>query len=342
MLVIVLAALSFTVPMSTPEAPELSPGDGVGLSPVAPAVSPLELPAPTHVPRTNSEPLGYGLLGGAALMGGAAISRRRRRSREPLYVLVHGNGGSAEDFDPLLDRLGIDPQNTVAFEYRTDGESGSSTDASRTEVTGRAARELDELIRELAETNANIYSIHHSKGGAVGVSMIASLDQGIRPPIDGYRGAALLDPAIGSGPLGRLQRAGRPLTFVPDNGGFDPIRCIDGECWDVRDHLGEASGVEVIAIRNPDAVLTNFTDMPEHLRVYDLIDDGGSSAVWYVGWLPSALNRMRAAHASVLDSWAVADCIKAEVARAKSCVWKGDSRGRRPMWGSGNSKNMVR
>jgi len=342
MLVIALAALSLTVPLSMPEVSELVPGDGVGLSPVAPAVSPIDLPVPVHVPRNSPPPLDYGLLGGAALIGGAAISQRRRRSRESLYVLVHGNGGSAQDFDPLLERLGIDSQNTVAFDYRIDGEPGTSTDASRVEVTGRAARELDRLIRELAETNANIYSIHHSKGGAVGVSMIASLDQGIRPPIDGYRGAALLDPAIASGSLGYLQRAGRGLSFLPDNGGFDPIRCVDGECWDVRDHLGEASGVEVIAIRNPDAVVTNFTDRPVHLRVYDLVDDGDSSALWYTGWLPAAVNRIRVAHASVLDSWAVADCIKAEVARAGSCVWKGDSRGRRPMWGSGNSTNSVR
>ncbi len=346
MLAIVLAALALAVPSSTPDTVSLVPGDGVGLSPVAPAVSPMNVPAPPRQRRDPSpRPYGYGLVGGVAVLGGAvALGRRRRRSGDPLYVVVHGDGGSGRDFDPLLERLGVDPSDVVVFDYRSVVPLDTSTEASRVAVTGAAARELDRLIRELAETNDNIYTIHHSRGGAVGVSMIASIDDGTRPPIAGYRGAALLDPAIASGPLGELQRLGRSSTHVPDNGEFDPIRCVDGECRDVRAHLGEAAGVEVIAIRNPDAVVTNFTGSPDHLRVYDLVDDGGRSALWYAGsgWLPGFVGRVRAAHASVLDNWAVADCIKAEVAQPKSCVWKGDTKGRRPMWGSGNSKNVVR
>ena len=338
---IVLAALSLATQLSIPATSDLVPGDGVGLSSVAPAVSPVDLDFPGRRPIPGSRPYGYGLLGAVAVAGGA-MAVRRRRSNDPVYVLVHGYGGSPQDFDLLLERLGIDPADTVAFDYTSVVPGRNSTDASRVAVAGSAARELDRLIRGLAETNDNIYSIHHSKGGAVGVSMIASLDDGTRPPIDGYKGAALLDPAIASGSLGYLQRLGMGASPVPDNGGFDPIRCVDGECRDVRDHLGEASGVEVIAIRNPDAVVTNFTSRPEHLRVYDLVDDGGRSALWFSTLLPMFVNRVREAHASVLDHWAVADCIKAEATRAKSCVWKGDSKSRRPFWGSGNSRNMVR
>ena len=345
MFALTLAALTLAVPLSNPDPAGLAPGDGVGLSPVTPAVSSVDLPRSPGPRHPRSQPYGYGLVGMVAVFGGAVgARRRRRRSHEPLYVLVHGDGGSRLDFDPLLERLGVDPSDTVAFDYRSVVPMETSTEASRTAITGAAARELDRLIRDLAETHDNIYSIHHSRGGAVGVSMIASIDDGTRPPIDGYRGAALLDPAIASGSLGGLQRLGRVSTHIPDNGGFDPVRCVDGECRDVRAHLGEGAGVEVVAIRNPDAVVTNFTASPDHLRVYDLVDDGGRSALWPAawGWLPGFVGRVRTAHASVLDDWAVADCIEAEVRKPKSCVWKGNSKGRRPVWGSGNSKNTVR
>ncbi len=344
MIATIFAALSLAVPLSVPEAGDLVPGDGVGLDSVVPAVSPVDLPRPTQRPEPRSRPFGYGALAGVGAFGGAAVlrGRRRRRSSDPVYVLVHGYGGSPSDFDVLLAQLGVDRADTVAFDYRTVVPSVASAEASRVASTELAAQRLDELIRELAVQNDNIYSLHHSKGGAVGVSMIAALDDGTRPPIDGYRGAALLDPAIASGLMGSLQRVGRSTTLLPDNGGFDPVRCSDGSCRDIRDHLGESSGVEVIAIRNPDALVTNFSDNPEHLRVYDLVDDGGSSALFSL-WSPLAfVDRISEAHGSVLQNWAVADCVKAEVSEAGSCVWKGNTRGRSPLWGSGNSKNMVR
>ncbi len=343
MLAVVLITVSLAVPTASSGALDIAPADGVGLSPTEPAVSPLGLPGPApRRPTRRGIPAGFGALGGLAVVGGAAAASRRRRDDEPVYVLVHGYGGSPEDFGPLLERLGVDEADTVAFDYRTAAPGATSTEASRVAVAGAAARQLDALIRRLTVTHANVYSIHHSKGGAVGVSMIASLDDGSRPPIDGYRGAALLDPAIASGGLGDLQRWGRGSTAVPDNGGFDPVRCVDGECRDVRAHLGESSGVEVIAIRNPDALVTNFTDEPEHLRVYDLADDGDVSALAYMPWLPGVVGRVRSAHASVLDDQAVADCIAAEVARSGSCVWEGDGKRRRPTWGSGYNRNLMR
>ena len=107
---------------------------------------------------------------------------------------------------------------------------------------------------------------------------------------------------------------------MADNGKFDPIRCGWLSCRDVRVDLGDASGVEVIAIRNPDALVTNFTDEPDGLRVYD-IDDGGSHPLDRP-WDPAAvLARIEQAHGSVLHSDVVAECISAEASLPGSCVW---------------------
>jgi pimeloyl-ACP methyl ester carboxylesterase len=251
------------------------------------------------------------------------MQARKRRDDEPFYVVVHGNGGSADDFDVLLDRLGVADDRVVAFDYLSVGGGISSTEASRSASTERAAEALDELIRDLSDDHSNIYSIHHSRGGAVGVSMIGALDDGTRPPIDGYVGAALLDPAIGGGWLGWLQRLGAVSTLLPDNGGFSTERCTDGSCRDVREHLGDASGVEVIAIRNLDAEVTNFRDDPEGLRVYDLVHDGGIPARFLVPISPLlAVTRIWRAHTSVLEHEAVAQCIKEEVAEQGSGAWR--------------------
>ncbi|GMQ98547.1 MAG: hypothetical protein BMS9Abin17_1064 [Acidimicrobiia bacterium] len=345
MIALALLAISFAVPTFADDPIDMTPGDAVGLESVAPAVLPVTVPSSPIKDRPFSGPWGYGGLAASAVIAGVSLAgwrHRRRRSAEPLYVLVHGYGGSAGDFDDLLAAIGADSSDTVAFDYRSVVDAKSSTDASRIADTEAAARKLDALIRRLSVFSSNIYSLHHSKGGAVGVSMIASLDDGTRRPIDGYRGAALLDPAIASGWLGSLQRAGGFATFLPDNGDFDPIRCSRDGCRDVRVNLGEESGVEVIAVRNPDAVVTNFTDDPEGLRVYDLVDDGKSSALLAPFGMYGFQKRVREAHRSVLTNWAVADCIKAEVANSGGCVWKGNSKGRIQTWGGDNGRNLWR
>jgi len=261
---------------------------------------------------------------------------------DPLFVVVHGNGGSAEDFDPLLDQLSVETFSVVAFDWRMVNPAATSTEASLVASTDAAALELDELVRELAKDHGNIYTIHHSKGGAAGVAMIAAIDDGTRPIIDGYVGAALLDPAIADGRLGVAQRFGDFNTHIPDNGGFDPVVCTSDGCHDRREHLGDASGIDVIAIRNPDAVITNFWGEPDGLRVFDLVDDGKPSALWF--WNAPLLFKARVseAHGSVLNHWAVADCISAEVATGGGCVWKGDAWRPRIAWGSANSKNLKK
>lgn len=343
MLVIALVALGFTLPPAGGDPVDLVPGDGLGLDRVPTAVVPLELPQEQDTQQRSTFPLGLGGVAAVGVVGaGVVVERRRRRSMEPLFVLVHGNGGSEGSFDPLLEQLSVESFSVVAFDWRAAGAGTSSSDASKTATTEAAARELDALLRGLSEDHGNIYTIHHSKGGAVGVAMIAALDDGTRPAIDGYRGAALLDPAIAAGRLGDAQRFGAFATYIPDNGGFDPVACTSEGCRDRREHLGVDSGVEVIAIRNPDAVVTSFTDRPDGLRVFDLVDDGKPSALWFwnTPWMFTA--RVAEAHGSVLEHWAVADCISAEVARSGSCVWKGDAWRPRIAWGSAGSRNKVR
>lgn len=319
MLSVVVFGLLLGVPVGVPVEPAV-PGDGLVLAPTPVVRSPIRLPE-----RDGFRvPGGFGsAVGIAAISGGAILLRStKKRDDEPLYVLVHGNGGSSSDFDLLVERLGVASDRVVAFDYRDVGGGSTSTEASRTASAERAAEALDQLIRGLSGDHDNIYSIHHSKGGAVGVSMIGALDDGSRPTIDGYKGAALLDPAIANGWLGRLQRLGRVSAFLPDNGGFTAERCTDGACRDVRENLGDASGVEVIAIRNPDAEVTNFTDRPDGLRVFDLVHDGGVAARFLMPISPLlSFNRVWHAHSSVLDHVAVADCIKQEASEPGSCVW---------------------
>lgn len=329
-----LAGLLLATPASFSAEPTV-PADGLMLSPTPVVRSAVRLPES----RTSHVPGGFGGgLGITAIAAGSVLMQtRRKRDDEPYYVVVHGNGGSANDFAYLLDRLGIAGHRVTSFDYLDVAGGSSSTEASRTASTERAAESLDQLIRELSGDHSNIYSIHHSRGGAVGVSMIGALDDGSRPPIDGYVGAALLDPAIAGGWLGHLQRLGGLSTLLPDNGGFTTERCTDGTCRDVRENLGDASGVEVIAIRNLDAEVTNFRDRPEGLRVYDLVHDGGGPARYLLPLSPLlSLNRIWDAHASVLEHESVVDCIKAEVTEQGSCVWNnGDRTGARRSAGGG-------
>lgn len=313
-----LLGLLLVVPHDAPV--DAVPGDGVGLAP-NPIVR-TSLPAVPTRPQPSGTRGPFPIpLAGVASVGALGLSIRRKRD-DPLIVLVHGDGGSSGDFSYLVDQLGVPSDRVVAFDYSLVDGGKSSTTSSGSVPTNLAAAELDELIRGLAETNSNIYSIHHSRGGAVGVEMIADLDAGAREPIAGYRGAALLDPAIDSGIYGRLQSmAGAGTRFLaplPDDGGFDPIRCDADGCADIRAHLGDKAGVEVVAIRNPDALVTNFHGVPDGMRVYDH-EDGKLSAAWYLLIPWRFFGRVSEAHGSVLRSKAVADCISLEIDAPGRC-----------------------
>lgn len=338
---LLIAGLLLSVPLGA-SGETIAPGDGLVLSPTPVVRSAVRLPQQT-TPRSHA-PLGAALgVTGVAAAGVVAI-RRSKRDDEPIFVVVHGDGGSSDDFDRLLEMMGVDPSRVIAFDYLAVGSGGSSTEASRTASTERAAEALDTLIRDLARDHGNIYSLHHSRGGAVGVTMIGALDDGTRPPIDGYVGAALLDPAIASGWLGALQRIGGISGWIPDNGGFSVDRCKDGTCRDVRENLGAASGVEVIAIRNLDAEVTNFRDNPPGLRIFDLVHDGGIAARYWVPISPLfAIKRVWSAHTSVLEHEAVAACIAKEVSAPGSCTWD-DRRRTTAVWrttAGGGSHQMI-
>lgn len=327
-----LAAVAlFAVP--APEAGSTSPGDGLGLSP-----NPIVRPVRTSSATTRSAlPSPLPFAGAAATAAGAAALYRRRRDDTPLLVVVHGHGGDGENFDRLIDMMDIEGARVVAFDYSSVDGGTDSTTSSRTVSTADSAVALDAFIRQLSTSNSNMYSLHHSKGGAVGVSMIASLDDGTSPPIDGYRGAALLDPAIAAGPLGHLQSAGVGHGWIPDDGGFNPIECSDDGCVDIRDNLGEASGVEVIAVRNRDALVTNFNARPEGLRIFDVHDGLPSALLYGALFLP----RIIQAHNSVLSNVDVANCVKAEVSVPGSCEWGVEPRRQRFRFSGSRRVNLV-
>ncbi|MGI9667013.1 MAG: hypothetical protein ACR2N2_07940 [Acidimicrobiia bacterium] len=318
-----------------------APGDGLHLE-TTPVVrrEPTMPIAPGDMPALPVPGLPGAALIGIVGAGTIALRRTTTRDNEPLFVVVHGHGGSPDDFDVLLAKMGVSQDRVVAFDYSVVDGGPDSVTSSRLVETSDAAAALDALIRSLSDTHSNIYSIHHSKGAAAGVMMIAAMDRGTTAPIDGYQGAALLDPPIARGWMGVLQRLGQRIPWIPDNGGFEAIQCDLTQCVDVRAGLGGKSGVETIVINNPDAAVTNFVDAPEDLRVYDLVQDGGSSA-WDSWWNPPVfVGRAFEAHSSVLTHDAVAACISQESEEPRSCDWEG-GRLPTPAWGSGGSSNLV-
>jgi len=242
---------------------------------------------------------------------------------DTLFVFVPGHGGSPQDFDDLARRMGIPPDQVRVFDYRWVLPDLDRVTASRWATADEAADALGAYVAAEAEEHRRIYLIGHSKGGAIVADLVGRWDR--RPELtpDGVVGAALLDPAIASGPLGWLQRVGFAVGPLADNGLFDPVRCGADGCHDLRRDLGRRAGVEVVVVRNPDALVTNFHDRPDGLRVYDLVEDGGRSA-WYA--LPDVgafARRVAEAHASVLHDDRVAGCLAAEATLPGSCHWPG-------------------
>ena len=100
MLSAVVIGLLLAVPGGAPVEPTV-PGDGLVLAPTPVVRSPIRLPEPGG----SSVPGGFGgAVGIAAISGGAILLQsRKKRDDGPLYVLVHGNGGSSSDFDLLVE-----------------------------------------------------------------------------------------------------------------------------------------------------------------------------------------------------------------------------------------------
>ena len=295
-----------------------SPGDGLGLASGEPARS---AGGPQRIPRAPAGGAGVGVVAIAV----AALARRRRWETTgggpgPLYVYVPGHGGDPNGFEDLAGRAGIDPGDTRVFDYRWAWPSSDAVEASRRVPAAAAADALSSYLAALGSDGRPIYLVGHSKGGAVITEVVGRWDEHPTTGVDAVVGATILDPPISRGPLGLLQSLGWIHGDTADDGLFDPVRCRWHGCRDIREGLGERSGVEVVIVRNPDAVFTNFRDLPDRVRVYDL-DDGGGSMLERFPNVIGMWQRMGEAHDSVLHSDTVAGCIAAEARTAGSCVW---------------------
>jgi hypothetical protein len=295
-----------------------APGDGLGLSPgesERPRRGPIQIPL---------APAGGAGLGGAVIAT-AVLARRRRTGaasgpEDPLFVYVPGHGGDPRGFEDLASRIGVDGDDIRIFDYRWAWPSDDPIEASRRATTDDSADALGAYLAALGADDRPIYLVGHSKGGAVITEVVARWDKHPTVGVDAVVGAAILDPPISSGSLGLLQSLGWLHGNTADDGLFNPIRCGWTGCRDIRDGLGEQSGVEVVIVRNPDAEFTNFRDRPDGVRVYDL-DDGGGGMLSRFPNIFGMWDRMGEAHSSVMHSDTVAACIAAEAQLAGSCVW---------------------
>ncbi len=307
-----------------------APADGLGLDGSSTTVSPLGLPVgfPVRAPSFPRGPLPpiplppiplpLGFPGGDGRPGRRRGRRRGAGTGDTLFIYVPGHGGDPDGFADLARRMGTPPDRIQRFDYRMVGPWNDPVEASKWVPVDDAADVLAWLVEREAQRNRRIYVVGHSKGGAVVTQMIANWDAGIGAPPPELVGAALLDPAIAPGGLGALQRVGAAVGDVPDNGGFDPIRCDPAGCRDVRVDLGRRSGVEVIAIRNRGALVMNFLDHPEGLRVYDVDGPAGGPFDRFV----DPLGALGDAHRSMLHDDTTARCIAAEANRPGSCRWR--------------------
>ena len=303
------------------------PGDGVRLAPdpaPAPATPAVEAPAPGG--RGVAVPAAAG---GSALAGLLALAAARRAGRhdddddgvEPLVVFVSGHGNDSPQglFADMVALMGLDPAEARYFDYRwIEGGADHGAASERASVQETAAA-LDAYLAGLEESGRPIYLVGFSKGGTGIAELLARWDEGAAGGSHGVVGATLPDPPMASGFHGWLQSVGTAIGVVPDDGGYNPIRCDASGCVDTRRHLGEASGVEVMVVRNPQAGITNFADVPEGLRVLEASDGGPGffstllTHPWDIG------SRVTEAHFAVLDDPRVAECIATEITGDGGC-----------------------
>jgi hypothetical protein len=302
------------------------PADGVRLAPdPAPAAS----AAVATVPVPGM-PAGLRLpaAAGGAAAGLAALAAARWRGRrpeeddaEPLVVFVsgHGNGSPAGLFSGMVALMGLDPGQDRYYDYRWADGGRNHQLASEYASIDETADALDGYLAGLADQGRPIYLVGFSKGGTGIAELVARWDGQDPGAAHGVVGAALLDPPMASGLQGWLQSVGTAWGPIPDDGGYNPVKCDRQGCVDTRVRLGEASGVEVVVMRNPQAAVTNFADVPEGLRVYEASDGGpGFMATLFTHpW--DLVSRVTDAHLAVLDDPRVAECIAAEIAGSGAC-----------------------
>jgi hypothetical protein len=301
------------------------PGDGVRLAPDPVVTTTIAADAPATGSGFPLPPVA----GGGALVGLAAVAlagRTRRREpdsdAEPLVVFVsgHGNDSAPGLFSDLVALMGLDPGQARYFDYRWAAGGFSHDTASENASIDETADALAGYLAGLEELGRPIYLVGFSKGGAGIAELLARWDRDSFGDSHGVVGATLLDPPLASGVHGWLQSVGTAVGFIPDDGGYNPIHCDGARCVDTRVHLGEASGVEVMVVRNPQAGITNFADVPDGLRVYEAPDGGPGFLQTLVTRPWDLVSRATDAHLAVLDDPKVAQCISAEITGSGTCA----------------------
>jgi hypothetical protein len=239
-----------------------------------------------------------------------------------VFVPGHGDSHASRVFHEMVAMLGLDPANVHHFDYRWVVPVDDHAWAARLAPADLTALTLNDFLTEVSARGDSIYVVAFSKGGALMAELVARWDQGLEGPHDSVIGTALLDPPIAHGLAGWLQSAGRVISDIPNDGGYDPIECLvmRFECVDTRVDLGVPSGVEVIVIQNPKAGVTNLgTARPKGLRVVDVADDGPGPLAALLGMGIFAPVRISRAHRSVRRSPTVAACISAEMWSPGGC-----------------------
>lgn len=304
---------------------------GLGLAPgeqplptAPPAGSPVEDPGGPASPLPGIAAwAGLTLVAAAALRGepGDALGLRPPPDALVVFVPGHGQGEPSDAFDDLIDLMGLDPDDARFFDYRWVTGQQDAVTASETAGITEAVVALNSYLGAVASEGRPVWIVGFSKGGATVADLVAAWDDGAFGPQESVAGAFLLDPPISAGAQGWLQSLGRAMGPIPDDGGYDPVQCrfLFWGCEDERSHLGEASGVEVLVIRNPNAGITNLGDAPDGLRIVDAADDGLD--FWQQMWTnPFSLPaRVDAAHNGVIHDPAVARCVVAEMWEPGSC-----------------------
>lgn len=325
---------------------EPAPGDALRLAPDPPAEPPVV--ATATAPPAPASSLWEGVAGAlagvaagvAALAAGTWTTRREQElamagsGGEPLVVFVsgHGSGPAPGVFAHLATLMGVQPTEARYFDYRWAEGGADHVDASQEATIDELADALGGYLAGLSALGRPIYLVGFSKGGAGIAELVARWDRG-QPGGERVQGAALLDPPMASGVYGFLESLGTLWGPLPDDGGYDPVRCALWQCTDAREHLGAASGVQVMVVRNPQSGVAAFADIPEGLRVYEA-DDGGPGVLETLFTRPWAIaSRIAAAHNSVLHDPRVADCIAAEIRQAGACQLSPADRGNGlPSW----------
>lgn len=150
------------------------------------------------------------------------LYERKGRGRAPAVLLVHGLGGNAYSFLPLLGTLVRESRRVVAIELPGHGRSPLATEPATIAECGAAVAAALETLGEPAVVIGN------SLGGAIGLYTAAMLPErvagfvGLNPagaPLEGADRHAVID-AFRGGTVGAARELLRRLYHRPPRGGW--------------------------------------------------------------------------------------------------------------------------